>query len=1007
VEVIDMKTTKDHRQGTVARKPESKAHFSKNGERQGFFGGALERGSFFQGPQTGMLQKKCAKCEQEEKAENKQEGKTTVLADLQRSSAAFDAATISITKDNPGPVTLPASARFTVNIPNPAAGTFYYYRWSVRDAGNLAYVMRSVDDDTIVQGFGRSKHAYLNKPSLQKMYERRAGKQCKVLCRIQESNNPAGPDNYGNDYTNTRLVSLDFEFAPSHQDYEQSTEETKHALWDESQQQGYSEVLKGQNSDLSVDVQHTMQMIVMQRASLFNKLENSKSDIPPELKEKWQNAVLSIENIETMLRNQRTDDITADIYKTTITSFYYVLIKVQRQDEKKQREIAAESKEMHDAFHKEKNPCESQKCHTPNRDSGDFQVVKAPPPYSPILEGYFYQAMSARAMDDWLKMIENFGFASSKMDDMLISRLGGSSEDAQTLNYSKGLLAKQQSFQKEHPFAVRIPAVFYPKDTIIDLPDKSGIKKKAADGIPWLFYLYNTGYRGTDRLAQSGGKWVLTDMTSPEHIQVDEEPSSDLDAAKLQQGSVVDPPKALFEKLNKAVHFPKGRLYWTMPSGTNWTLETTEPMTLSAFLGYLALGAAALSLLLGPEMLIFSSVLGVGSTVMDMHEKSEAGTLSRGDIFKGALLIAADIATAMTAGLGRIASIAGEGIDLARVARLAGRYYVPVKRAAAVLDAANIIVLADSFVDQFSAVMNQSGMTAEQRQEAIGRLVLTGIFLGVVATPTLKNAVEEVAGGAALHLETNEAGELFVKADRPHGTALPKDDKEFMELMKSRPKPSNEELLREFEIAQKSSRHEYKPDGEFVEEMPAGNGHTWKRGANGVWCRFSNGRTCVLFGEGLEEMLQVKSPGSAGVKGYYHPIEEQAPRGELMKNMGVAKRKGWQAHHIIPYQLAKTDPLLMKIIEDYHWDINEALNGIMLPENEFYRGSEKISIHFGSHPVYTGMIDGRLDQIWQRYQLSLISENMLVSEVETVIADFRAKLTTGKFRLSKTKPFAP
>src|SRR6185437_13097897 len=111
----------------------------------------------------------------------------------------------------------------------------------------------------------------------------------------------------------------------------------------------------------------------------------------------------------------------------------------------------------------------------------------------------------------------------------------------------------------------------------------------------------------------------------------------------VRQGSLfpAEVPDALFKKLNNKLVFPSGMLYWRYPNGVAGQLETTEPWSLSDWLGAIGLSLAALALLLStaglatPAVLaglgIGSAALSVGSTLADLSEKSELGILTQED----------------------------------------------------------------------------------------------------------------------------------------------------------------------------------------------------------------------------------------------------------------------------------------------------------------------------------------------------------------------------------------
>ena len=58
--------------------------------------------------------------------------------------------------------------------------------------------------------------------------------------------------------------------------------------------------------------------------------------------------------------------------------------------------------------------------------------------------------------------------------------------------------------------------------------------------------------------------------------------------------------------------------------------------------------------------------------------------------------------------------------------------------------------------------------------------------------------------------------------------------------------PSLEQLDAELSVVEETPPGRLKGDPEYTEEVALPNEHTWKRRPDGTWCRFSNGKVCVL-----------------------------------------------------------------------------------------------------------------------------------------------------------------
>ncbi|BBO72716.1 hypothetical protein DSCW_01330 [Desulfosarcina widdelii] len=103
----------------------------------------------------------------------------------------------------------------------------------------------------------------------------------------------------------------------------------------------------------------------------------------------------------------------------------------------------------------------------------------------------------------------------------------------------------------------------------------------------------------------------------------------------------------------------------------------------------------------------------------------------------------------------------------------------------------------------------------------------------------------------------------------------------------------------------------------------------------------------------------------------------------LANRLGIAARKGWAAHHVIPVQL-KNHRALKKI----GMDMDEIANGIALPTKPGL--DPKLPLHRGSHPSYTAAIAQELDQI--PVDASVSETKRMVSKIQK---KYRQKLESG------------
>ena len=209
-----------------------------------------------------------------------------------------------------------------------------------------------------------------------------------------------------------------------------------------------------------------------------------------------------------------------------------------------------------------------------------------------------------------------------------------------------------------------------------------------------------------------------------------------------------------------------------LPSGHRRWLTTTEPQTLSSFLTRLGITLAAIGLVLltggagTPAALAFigAAAAGVGSTLAGMQEKAEQGLLTERDINQAAVFIAADILSAFSAGLGRIAVVSTRAAQAGRTASLIGRYVVPLQRAAqasriaaAGADVASAVVVTGELIRQ-AELIERSSLSDDEKKSALGRLVLTGLLTVSLTTMSVAGDVK-----GRMQLDLDSAGKPLLR----------------------------------------------------------------------------------------------------------------------------------------------------------------------------------------------------------------------------------------------------
>ncbi|MEH2455966.1 eCIS core domain-containing protein [Nostoc sp.] len=194
------------------------------------------------------------------------------------------------------------------------------------------------------------------------------------------------------------------------------------------------------------------------------------------------------------------------------------------------------------------------------------------------------------------------------------------------------------------------------------------------------------------------------------------------------------------------------------------------------------------------------------------------------------------------------------------------------------------------------------------------------------------------------------------------------------------------------------------PGGEYTHEIPLGENRFWKRTASGQWCLVASPPRCPLgltdriLGEGLESSaVREVGLGTAGITNQ----EAKKAREILRASLGKSP-KGFQAHHIIPYEL-RDHPVIDFLRRKFGWNINDTSNEIHLPENSTIPGAGSKTPHFGSHPRYNEMIGGRLDGLNYQWSIGKLSDQQLLIEVQALQSQYRNLLDIGKLMLNVPK----
>jgi hypothetical protein len=600
------------------------------------------------------------------------------------------------------------------------------------------------------------------------------------------------------------------------------------------------ELLAEQPKTISKELEGIEQNILGTRSAMFDQLEKDRtapprlifggfdrgdpslgSAVPPDLKLKYAAAVASATALQAALEGAgapkdpafftlaRVGDIPIELQedaRASLNAYYLALLDFanaadQAQIEREQRQRAARDAEE-SAFPQRGPPCPN--CHTPN-PAPAIRFVPPPRPLSATpkqvaknVPGVISLLAAASTAEQWSQAERDFTTAVAGMDNLLILALPEGSTEAQNLEYLSDQRAKLEQFQHEHPSAVPIPAIFYPKDRLTEVKDPNGPPGATVEipqAIPWRFYLYHSNDQPTVQRHRTGGpgEWILKDLTSPKGGTYIEETFGLLDSA-------LDPPFSLFKQLDNKYRFPEGKLYWTYPSGAQGVLETTEPWTASDWLGAIGMTLAAIALIAGtvatlglaapatiPALAGIATAAGIGaagfgiaSTVTGYQEKKRYGLLTEEDKEHAVFSIALDIIGALSLGLGRLAAVAELGTEAAEtgvrasrfastLAALNGRYFFMITKAAAVTkvaglgaDFTQLLTTTADFVKAFSAIRSQKGLSDDAREKALIKLVATSLLTGALLTVSIRGSLKEAKGGILKMTGVDEEGRIIV-----------------------------------------------------------------------------------------------------------------------------------------------------------------------------------------------------------------------------------------------------
>ncbi|MFN0085504.1 MAG: DUF4157 domain-containing protein [Blastocatellia bacterium] len=417
--------------------------------------------------------------------------------------------------------------------------------------------------------------------------------------------------------------------------------------------------------------------------------------------------------------------------------------------------------------------------------------LTAPPSISGQIDAASARVYAAETDPDWSAVASDVNRLGNGLATLVVASLptqsGKPGADIRTgVEYLEQLDTRLEGLEKTNPIAERIPAVFYPEDRTISRAGEGGETQLAPEGIPWQFYLINTGVTSHDQPAHSGGEWVLIDLTSGQPFE-NRAPASDFDSAMLAEGAAVDPPIDMFAELNSRIRFPKGRLSFKLPKEKWHYLETTEPLSLSDWLSAIGMTLAAIALVAvtvatggvaGAGAVAFYAGLGataasIGSSLASLHEKSQQGILTSAAVDEAMISIGIDIITAGSMGLGRLVAAprAAARLGFTGERLIALQRLTQVARAGALAgDVYQVYSLTSGLVSAFNAIENQPGLSEEERKRMRAQLVRRALISGALLTIAIRGDIQDYQAGRTLRVSHVDPDGALVPA-RPDADA--------------------------------------------------------------------------------------------------------------------------------------------------------------------------------------------------------------------------------------------
>jgi hypothetical protein len=570
------------------------------------------------------------------------------------------------------------------------------------------------------------------------------------------------------------------------------TARQRHIEWDKSRNTHYQQEVARQPRSIDEDIERSNQQLLGIRSQAVAML-SERGDIPPELAAHVRQAALAVIQIQALITareqqiydeivagylNSEGDALSPDDTEGPRTAFngFYVLATemVSRDDARTLAEWERDQQSLQQIRQQRAQPRQSicnQGCHSePGATTFDFDLAETlfnrpqptanAPELTPLAEG----VDSAEYIVEWELVLIDYQAATVLLDNALRRALPTDTEAARELGaayrHFMQQRERQENFRRAHYNARRVPAVFYPRDKFVT---DGQTQLEIAHGIPWEFHV-----------TAENGSWSLYDLTSGRGRPVTH-PISDEEQQRLDAGEEVDPPQALFDKLDHAELFPKGIVHGLTPGGYPFDVPIEHEWELSDWLAAIGIGFAALAIIVGSAGTATPFVVGgvslglasagfsIASTIVEMDEREARGILTEGDVNRAYFNIGLDVIGALALGMGSAMRLAsGTTSALSRFGILSSRAFIVMTRTAQVGDATgNIInawVVGADLVAAYNTLQEQrDSMTDADYEAAVAQLTMTAMLTGVLSTIAIKGSFDDLVQGGLRHISEPDA----------------------------------------------------------------------------------------------------------------------------------------------------------------------------------------------------------------------------------------------------------